>query len=360
MATDIDIVSKDIADLKKALLENTIHTEIKTPGDHEAKDSKDRGEQTVKTTVSALKQSLMTGDPKIVTDNLLPFKFVERFAIMYEELQKEPWTEYLEGLGLGGFAAAFEKYQEAKTDETIKWQNWLYAALGGMVVALVVPVLALVVASKFTDLHRSLQAAIFRRDRILAFNENGQVRLQRRTDVEARERRVANGGTSLADLVGNETNVAQTRALREQLEKLNPEVLKFNGRAPAFIRDFGRLPSESKATKAANAIKTVSDTANGINHAQLEPVAKGVAKIRDAVRDLNPRKVEKVAKAVGKLKDSMVGFDPKNLPKSSDLGPAATKMSDLATATGTLRTKFEELRGTITNLDTVIGASAAR
>lgn len=362
MSDEIKEVIKDIAALKKALLEKNAEKGKETftyQGDHEAKKAEDRKGKVVTTELSDLKRALIAVDPKIVTENMLPFSFAERFKSMYEELQKEPWTEYLEAMGLDGLAAAWEKYQESRTDETIQWRNWLYAALGGMILALVVPVIALLVASKFTDLHRSLQALIFRRNRILALNENGQVRLQNRTDVENRERRVANGGTSLADLVADPANAARTAALREQLEKINPELLKFNNRAPTFIQQFRKLPSESKATKAAQGVEKVSKAIADVNHANMRPVAEGVNKINNAMRNADHRKIAKVATALGKLKDAMDGFEPTRLPKSSDLGPAATKMGELATETGKLRTKFEELRGTITSLDQVIGAATA-
>ncbi|MFE7551190.1 hypothetical protein [Streptomyces gardneri] len=363
MSKEYEDLAKDIADLKKALVEpNPAQEKVvrEYQGDHEAPDDKkqDREPRKVEAVVSDLKRALIAVEPRVVTDDMLPFDFPKRFESMYEELQKEPMTEYLEGLGLGGLAAAFEKFKEAQTDDKIQWQNWLYAALGGMALAVLVPVLALIVAGQFTNFQRWVQQlGSGGQRRILAFNENGQIRPQVRRDVEARERRVANGGTSLADLVGNPTNVEQTRKLREELEKLNPEVLKFNNRAPAFISDFGRLPSEAKANKAVKAVDAIAAAMGRINQAALATFAGNIGKIADRLSKADPLHIGKVAEAIGKLVAVAKDLKPEMIPQARRVQDSATAVGNLARESGNLRTKFEELRGTVHSLDQQFGGA---
>ncbi|WP_128980723.1 hypothetical protein [Streptomyces roseicoloratus] len=314
-------------------------------------------------TVSKFKASLIEQEPRILTERHLPTSFITKIDDMHKEIVKNPVTEYFEAGGFDGIAAGVEKLYEGEGIVTaLKYWGSNFA---GVLAAAVLGVVGIYLAGRFSGIQRSLQQLLNWRQRdlpraqrsILALDENGDARSQSRRDVEARERRVANGGTSLADLVGNDTNVAQTQALREQLALMNPELLKFNNRAPSFLQSFRKLPTEAKATQAANGVKKVAEAATGINHGQLLQVADGVNKINNAMRNADHRKIGKVAKAVGKLKDAMQGFDPKDLPKSSDLGPAATKMGELADATETLRTKFRELSGTIQSLDQALGAT---
>ncbi|MFC7975627.1 hypothetical protein [Streptomyces cinereoruber] len=302
------------------------------------KDPRREREETFK--VSELKAALIQGQPRVVTDNLLPFDFVKRFADVYEELQKEPWTEYLEAMGLDGFAAAFEKSQEKNE----AWKSWLYSAITGLFIPMVGAVIALMFLTNFKIIQRTIQKAIFNgllrwvpwvgdrvRDKIIAVDANNRFpKLQLAQDVKDREE-AAGGG--MAAIPRN----ANFDALRTQLEKLNPELLKFNRDAPDFVSNFRKMPKEAKAEKAANAVQ----------------------KISDAIKLINARKLHKVAEGIEKLDLALDGFQPTKLPKESDLSGAARAMDSLATNTGTLRRKFEELSGTIRSLDQEIGAATA-
>ncbi|MFF3317262.1 hypothetical protein ACFYV5_17385 [Streptomyces sp. NPDC003035] len=258
-------------------------------GDHEAEKEEDRKPRTVKTEISDLKRALIEQQPKIVTDNMLPVKFVDRFASMYEELQKEPMTEYLEGMGLGGLAAAVEKFHESKTDDQIQWQNWLYAAIGGMVLALILPAIGVYLASRLNNLSRTIREKVSRDGTFRAMDENGDLTRQTRQQIESRERRVANGGTSVADLDPN-TNFD---ALRGQLERLNPALEKFNQHAGPFKRAFAQLPKTAAVTKAADAIEKVSKAASEADVEELKSTGKALKKLVNATQNFNPRKIPK-------------------------------------------------------------------
>ncbi|MEV6326395.1 hypothetical protein [Streptomyces sp. NPDC051909] len=364
MGKSIDDVANDIASLRQALLDNTLPIKVQYPGDYTAEEEDKKNPKPLDSTVSELKKALIDGHPKIATDAMLPFDFVNRFNEMHKELVKNPVTEYLEAGGFDGIAAGVEKLYEGESLMTaLKYWGSNFV---GVLAAAVLGVVGIYLAGRFSDIQRTLQQLVNIRDRhlprdqrrILAFNENGDVRPQNRLDVEARERRVANGGTSLADLPSS-PDIARVGPLREQLEKLNAELLTFNNRAPSFFSSFRKLPSERAAKKAGEGIKRVAEALTGVDHTNMAPIAKGIQKIKDAMAGLKPREVEKVAKATGKLNTAMDGFDPKNLPKANKIDGLATKMGELATATGTLRTKFQELRGTVQSLDQELGTPSS-
>jgi hypothetical protein len=275
----------------------------------------------------------------------------EKIDEIHKEVVKNPVSEYFEAAGLDGIAAGIEKLYEGENLATA-FKYWGSTVAGGMA-ALLIGALGVYLSGKFVQLRRTIQELVSRDGLIRGYDANGDLTRQSRTDIEARERRVANGGTSLTDL----PPTANVDALRGQLERLNPELLKFNNRAPSFIREFRKLPTESKATKAAEGVKRIAEAIAGVNHAEMRPVAEGVNKINNSMRNADPRKVEKVAKAVGKLKTSMVGFDATKLPKAGDLQGSDTAMNNLATATGTLRTKLREFASTVRDLDQVIGTA---
>ncbi|MEU6982735.1 hypothetical protein ABZ946_04850 [Streptomyces sp. NPDC046324] len=354
MGKTIDDVASDIEGLRKALLESNVPVKVQYQGDYASKDKKKQEPEPVDSMVSALKKALTEGQPKLVTDAMLPFDFVGRFNEMHQELKKELSTELWEAAGFDTIGAAVEKVHEGNKDA---WRYWV-AALSSLLVPAILAGIGLVLLTRFTAIQQGFQAWFFnlfkgltgKQDHIWAKNANGDGwGFQPKDEVQKRANPTA---TAIADIPPD-----AIRALREQLEKINPELLKFNNRAPSFIREFRKLPSESKAKKAAEAIKKIADAVTGVDHSRLQPVAEGVNKINNAMRNADPRKVTKVAKATEKLKTAMVGFDATKLPKSTDLGAAATKMSDLAQATGTLRTKMQEFARTVQSLDQVIGAA---
>ncbi|XIE79781.1 hypothetical protein AB6O49_20835 [Streptomyces sp. SBR177] len=360
MGKTIDDVANDIAGLRQALIDNTLPIKVQYPGDYTSQDEAKKNPAAIESKISELKKALIDGNPKITTDAMLPYDFVNRFNEMHKELVKNPVTEYFEAGGFDGIAAGIEKLYEGESLMTaLKYWGSNFV---GVLAAAVLGVVGLYLAGRFNGIQRQLQQLLNFRDRhlprdqrrISALDENGDLRMQNRGDVEARERRLAGGG-GLADLPQN----ANFDNLRTQLSELNPHLGTFNQRAPDFTKNFRKLPSERKATKAGEGIKRVAEALTGVDHSNMTPIAKGIQKIKDAMEGLKPREVEKVAKATRKLNDAMEGFDPKNLPKANKVDGLATKMSELATATGTLRTKFEGLRGTIQSLDQEIGAASS-
>ncbi|MFH8623919.1 hypothetical protein ACH4A8_18715 [Streptomyces vietnamensis] len=275
---------------------------------------------------------------------------------VHKEIVKNPVTEYWEAAGFDGIAAGIEKLYEGEGLGTAL-KYWLSTGAGAFA-AMVVGGIGVYIAGKLTGIQRSIQEFVSRDGLIRAYDENGNVTRQSRTDVENRERRVANGGTSLADLPSS-TDTARIGPLREQLEKLNAELLKFNNRAPAFLQSFRKLPTYAKAEKAANGVEKIATAVAGIDHSQMRPVAEGVNKVNNAMRNADPRKITKVAKATDKLKAAMLGFTPTKIPEGTKLEASARGMDSLTAATGTLRTKFNELRQTVQSLDQELGAAGS-
>ncbi|GAA3392133.1 hypothetical protein [Streptomyces roseoviridis] len=321
MSDDIKTVIQDIADLKRALFEiNTDQEKHKVtyPGNHEAADKNDRKDRPFETYLTDLKRALIAVEPKIVTDDLLPYDFAGRFASMYEELQKEPMTEYLEGMGLGGLAAAWEKFSESRTDDKIEWQNWLYAAIGGMVLALILPAIGVYLAGRLNNISRNIREWASRDGTFRAMDENGDLTRQTREQIERRERRVANGGSSVADLDPN-TNFD---ALRGQLQSLNPHLEKFNEHAGPFTRAFARLPKTAAITKAAEAIEKVNKAASEADVEELKKTAGAIKRLVNATQNFNPRKI----------------------PKANSLSSAATAAQRLADNTNEAGRAFDYLK----------------
>ncbi|MGW2202196.1 hypothetical protein [Streptomyces sp. NPDC001774] len=343
MADTIPELSKELSTLRDILLSKT-KTENVTVTYAKEKEE-DQKPQTF--SVSEFKHALIEQSPRIVTDSLLPYDFAKRFAEMHEELIKAPWSEWMEAAGLDGFAAAVEKISEGKDFWTV-----LPYAIGAFV-GLAVPALAVYLGGKFNQFSRDFREAISRDGLIRGYDANGDLTRQNRQDIEARERRVANGGTSLADI----PETANFDNLRNQLTTLNPHLEKFNDLAPAFIREFRKLPSESKATKAANGVKKIAEAVAQVEHTTMQPVATGIGAIKDAVATADPRKITKVAQAVGKLKGAMDGFEPTRLPDATNIQGSADAMKNLARETGTLRTKLREFASTVRTLDDVIGTA---
>ncbi|MEU7038070.1 hypothetical protein ABZ958_30945 [Streptomyces sp. NPDC046237] len=265
---------------------------------------------------------------------------------IHEEVSKAVSTEFLEGMGLDGFAAALEKLWEGKNIVP-----YVVSALLG----LLVPAIGVYLAGKLNQISRDIQQVRNPDRQILATDENGDIRPQNRDDVERRERRIANGGTSLADI----PETANFDNLRNQLTTLNPHLEKFNDLAPAFIREFRKLPSESKATKAASGVKKIAEAVAQVEPTTMQPVATGIGKIKDAVATADPRKITKVAQAVGKLQTAMDGFEPNRLPDATRIQSSADAMKNLTRETGNLRTKLREFASTVQTLDQAIGTATA-
>ncbi|MFD3660236.1 hypothetical protein ACFWVF_06455 [Streptomyces sp. NPDC058659] len=308
--------------------------------------------------ISEFKAALIKEQPRVVTDNMLPFDFVKRFADMFEELQKEPWTEYFEAMGLDGFAAAFEKNQEKNED----WKSWLFSAFTGLFIPLVGAMIALMFLTNFKIIQRLAQKAIFNglfrwipsfRDKIFAMDaDNRAPKFQRTEDVKKREQQAGGGLASLPE-------TANFDGLRRQLEGLIPQLEKFNAHAPAFNREFRKLPSEGKATKAGNGVKAVADAITGVNHESMPLIATGMGKISDAVKTSDPKKTTAFANAIGKLKTSMQGLDVDKVPKMATFQSAANAARDLAQHTGTLSGRMNAFAAAVRELNGEMGGGGA-
>ncbi|MFJ5873776.1 hypothetical protein ACIQD1_03500 [Streptomyces sp. NPDC093088] len=253
---------------------------------------------------------------------------------MHKEIVKNPVTEYWEAAGFDGIAAGIEKLYEGEGLGTAL-NYWLSNGAGAFA-AIVIGGLAVYLSGKLTNIQRWIQELVSRDGLIRGYDANGNVTRQTRQTVEDRERRVANGGTGVADLLSDPAHAGRARRLREQLAPLNKAVDKFDRLAPAFLQLFGRLPNESKATKAANAVRTISGAVNAVNRVALREVTEGLEKLNLA----------------------MDGFQPSKLPKEPELAGQARAMNSLANETGTLRQKFIELRGTVQSLDQELGGAA--
>ncbi|MFF3769537.1 hypothetical protein [Streptomyces sp. NPDC002232] len=259
-----------------------------------------------------------------------------------EEAAKAPWEEWMEKVGLGTLAEVIKTGLE----------GGILGALGAIGTALAAVVIPVLTAALGAWLILKLQTWHAGRNGGVTFgpNQEGTWTRQRLTDIQAQQ----NGGGSPLGQIPADANFDN---LRTQLQQLNPELLKFNNRAPAFLQSFRKLPTEAKAEKAAKGVERIATAIAGVDHTRMQPVAEGVNKINNAMRNADPKKVEKVARATDKLKTAMLGFNPAKIPKAADIRGTDTAMTNLAAATGTLRTKFNELRLTVQSLDQQLGAT---
>lgn len=335
MSDEIKEVIKDIAALKKALLEKNTEQKQETftyQGDHEGSDAEKKG-RSVTTHLSDLKRALIAVDPKIVTENMLPVHFAERFKTVYEELQKEPWTEYLEAMGLDGFAAAYEKQKEGES----AWKDWLLSAITGVFIPMLGAVLALMFLTNFKLFQRFLQKVLFNwvlgwipklgpylRDKIFAMEPDSRFpKLQPAQEVKDREA-AAGAGVTLT----NPPDPTTFNALRQALGDINRRIINFN--------------------KAVAKMKS---------KAQLDKLATGVEAVTKATDAAKPTDIETLATAIGKLASSQENFNPRKLPKARGLASAATEAERLAKAGDAVKLAFENLKAAAQSAERVIAAT---
>ncbi|MFE9039673.1 hypothetical protein ACFY9F_24605 [Streptomyces sp. NPDC012421] len=286
-----------------------------------------------KAPISELKQSLVGAVPKITTQEFIENHFKEaldQLKAAHEEVVKSPWQEIMELLGFDKIYKGIEEI----------FKNGLVAALPALLLGLtqaLLPLIAIVVGAAALAASRALMKKLLNGDVITMRGPNGPFSRENAEVVNQRERRIADGGTSVADLVGDPANAQNAETLARALEKLNPQVERFGAKAPSFLNSFKRLPNQSKADKAATVLETMGE----------------------AIKKINATKLKKIADGLEKLNKELDTFQPTKLPTDTQLGNTAQAMSDLATQTGTLRDKFRDLRGSITSLDQVIAGSGA-
>ncbi|MFB6621466.1 hypothetical protein ACFCWD_31305 [Streptomyces sp. NPDC056374] len=352
MSEDTEI-GKEIRALKEALyLYHESLVTVKYDTDHQEKDpAKQAKDETFM--VSKLKASLIDEQPRIVTDAMLPFEFVKRFAEMYEELQKEKSSELFEAFGLDGVGAAIEKYYEG---HEARLQYAIVAALG-LIVPLAIGALLVVFQRKALEIFRGIQLGITGRAVVTNENQNGFERLTRQ-EITDRE---ANAGGGMASIPRD----ADFNPLRLQLEALNPHLRDFNTLAGPFKTKFKDLPKASVMAAAADGVDKINTAVAAANPTQIELVAKAIVKLVDSVKDYNPKKIpdpkkldklntamagadpakiREVASATGKLAGAQRHFDPKKLPKAGGLASAARSAERLADAGRDVAQAFNTLR----------------
>ncbi|MFE5913658.1 hypothetical protein ACFQ6B_31880 [Streptomyces wedmorensis] len=253
----------------------------------------------------------------------------EKINEIHVEVVKDKGTEMLEMLGLDSIAAIHEKYKEAQVDPEVAWKDWLISGAVGILVATLVPAVIFLLRGKIVDLWRHAWTKGDKEKTVPTSDGNGWFRKEKLGDIQKREERKWQGAGGIADIPAG----ANFDALRGQLTSLNPELEKFNSHAPDFKRNLRGMPSLTKATKIADAVKKLGEA---IDPTQTPLIAKALGKINEGVTYSDPKKTTAFAKAIGKLKVAMNNFDPSTVPTAAALGPAAQKAGELAQHTTTL------------------------
>ncbi|MFI0983936.1 hypothetical protein [Streptomyces exfoliatus] len=306
MAKTPDELSTEIADLKKALVDEANH-EVKYMVENTKKETKEKEPfvEDGRAMVSKLKKSLIGDPPKILTEeNAAPF--IKQITDIHEEVVKAPLTEWLEAAGLDGVAAGVEKIYEGKDN----WWTYFIAAFLG----LAIPAIGLLLVSKFTDWSRLLQSKIFG-GQAYARNEGGTWSRQDLQAINDRETRVFNGGG-----IGAIPTADSLRGVREELEKLTEKITIFNRKAGGFRTKFNKMPS-------ARAIKSS---------------AKGIEAIADALDRITISDVGTMATKAEDLKKAMEDFKPGKIPQ--DLQNTRTETRNLGRTVDELKTSFQKLK----------------
>ncbi|MEU6882002.1 hypothetical protein [Streptomyces sp. NPDC046712] len=303
--------------------------------------------------LEGLKSELIGTEPKVVTEGFLkqqlPEKFIERFKEMYDELHKEKSSELLEAAGLEGLGAAVEKFHEGNENKG----EYLAAAIAGILVPLAIGALILTFQAQALKISRAVQAFIFRRDRIIARNDEGTgFGIQTRDHVTRRE--AAAGGGTLA----NPPDPATLEPLKRALGDINRRIINFN-------KAVAKFPSARSMTKTAGGVQKINDAVTASNPEKIDKVAQGAVKLVEAVKDYdpkkvpdprkleklnaamasaNPTKIKEVATATGKLASAQRHFNPRNLPKAGSLSSAARAAERLANAGADVAQAFNTLK----------------
>ncbi|CAM5418526.1 hypothetical protein STANM337S_02329 [Streptomyces tanashiensis] len=264
-----------------------------------------------------------------------------------DEVIKKPWEELMEMLGFDNLAKGIKKFME--DGFSAAWPTLLSGLM-----ALLVPILTLALGAIALTVFRKLMAKFMGGDVITMNGPNGPFSRENLQTVQRRETRVANGGVGLGDLDPD----ANFDGLRGQLALLIPQMDAFNEKAPAFLRDFAKLPKETVAQKAASGVKKVADAIKEVDHQRMPLVSSGMGKITGAVRNSDPKKTKKFADAIGRLKLAMDGLEVDKVPKAGTLGQAADNAKRLADNTGTLALKMREFASTVRSINDELGSGA--
>ncbi|MFF8804371.1 hypothetical protein [Streptomyces omiyaensis] len=311
MAKTIEDLSSEIAALKEALLYDQTTVLAKYDTDHQVKDPDKQPKDEV-FWVSKIKSSLIDERPRIVTDAMLPFDFVPRFAEMYEELQKEKSTELLEAFGLDGIASAVEKFHEGHEAR----REYLAVAIAGILVPMAIGALVIVFRKAILTGFRELQYRLAPDSKAFALND-GQTWFQRMTKDQIKTREDAAAGVT----AGDPPNPEDLGPLKQALGDINRRIINFN--------------------KAVAQMKTKG---------QLERLAKGVEAVTKATDLAKPTEIETLAAAIDKLGDAQDKFNPRDVPKPRPLKAAADAAQSLADAGQSVSERFAKLKEDATEL----------
>ncbi|MEU7292114.1 hypothetical protein AB0A76_02745 [Streptomyces exfoliatus] len=262
-----------------------------------------------------------------------------------EEVVKPTWEQVLEKLGLGPVAEIIKKGIEGGIGAAIVAG---IVALGGVIVPLLMIALGAFLVFQLQKWHASRNP----NNETVGMRADGSFGRRNFNDIQNERNGVAGGG--IADLPAN----ANFDSLRNQLTLLNPHLEAFNKHAPDFVTHFKKLPTESKATKAAKGVKAVAEAVAGVDHQAMPLVASGMGKINGAVKNSDPKKTVKFADGIGKLKLAMTGLEVDKVPKAGTLGQAADAAHRLAEKTGTLAQKMRDFAREVSTINQELGGTA--
>ncbi|MFI6419975.1 hypothetical protein ACIBG6_21565 [Streptomyces sp. NPDC050842] len=254
-----------------------------------------------------------------------------------EEVVKPTWEQTLEKLGLGPVAEIIKKGIEGGIGAAIVAG---IVGLGGIIVPLLMIALGAFLVFKLQKWHASRNA----NNETVGMRPDGSFGRRNFTDIQNERNGVAGG---MADLPAN----ANFDGLRDQLTQLNPHLETFNKHAPDFVTHFKKLPTESKATKAAKGVKAVAEAVAGVNHQAMPLVSSGMGKITGAVRNSDPKKTADFAKAIGQVKSAMDGLDVDKVPKVATFQNAANAAKELAQHAGTLSGRMRDFATAVRDLN---------
>ncbi|MFB7517838.1 hypothetical protein [Streptomyces sp. NPDC056144] len=261
-----------------------------------------------------------------------------------EEVVKPTWQQILEQLGLTPVAEIIKKGIEEGIGAAIIAG---IVALGGVIVPLLMIAIG---ASLVFWLQKKLKNA---NNETIGMRPDGSFGRRNFTDIQNERNGVAAGG--IADLPAT----ANFDNLRTQLSQLNPHLEKFNLHAPDFKKNLRGMPSDSKATKIAAAVKKIGDAVAAVDHTKMPLVADGMGKINTAMATADPRKTTRFADAIGKLKTNMTGLDLDKVPRMATFQSAAEAAEKLAQHTGTLSGRMRDFARAVKDLNAEMGGGAA-
>ncbi|MFB7591106.1 hypothetical protein [Streptomyces sp. NPDC056169] len=261
-----------------------------------------------------------------------------------EEVVKPTWEQVMEKLGLGPVAEIIKKGIEGGIGAAIIAG---IVALGGIIVPLLMIAIGALLVFQLQKWHAGRNA----NNQTVGMRPDGSFGRRNFTDIQNERNGVAGGG--IADLPAN----ANFDALRNQLMLLNPHLETFNRHAPDFVTHFKKLPTESKATKAAKGVKAVAEAVANVDHQAMPLVASGMGKINGAVKNSDPKKTARFADGIGKLKIAMTGLDVDKVPKAGTLGQAADAAQRLAEKTGTLAQKMRDFAREVSSINAELGGA---